>query len=204
MKKKLLVIVTCLIVFSAGVKAQFWEQLSFQALAGYTNAQGSKFKTESGQKLSSFGLNFDIDVLYHFNALDNKLGVGLTWDGSVLFAADLDGFSKGGVYGLQLVGPKAQYRFLSRNISPYVALSFGGARLSTPNVTISDGSGNSVEVLANKAWNFGVRPEVGVDLNGFIISVAYIVPMQYDLGSIKETAGGLEFSIGYRKTIFYW
>ncbi|MCL2328887.1 MAG: hypothetical protein FWC39_10315 [Bacteroidetes bacterium] len=172
--------------------------ISFSGLLGYASPQGGYFKTDDGQKLSKFGLNFDFDLLYHLDQFDYKLGVGVTYNASILFGADLDGFSKIGLYGLSHYAVKGQWRFFNTKVSPYGALSLGLNQFSTPEISIND----EVVVESQKAYGFGIRPEVGVDLAGFLISVGYVVPMKYSVYDTKETAGCLQFSIGGRFSLF--
>jgi hypothetical protein len=76
-------------------------------------------------------------------------------------------------------------------------LSTGVSQLSTPE--ISDGSGN-VLVPEEKSFSFGLRPEVGIDLAGFIISTGYFVPMKY--GTADGKAGVFQVSLGLRYNAF--
>lgn len=205
MRKKLFLGIAVSLLFVTTCKAQFLEQLSFQALVGWSGAQGGLFKNSDGEKLSSFGVNYDLDVLYHFNQLNNKLGVGLGWNSSFLFAADFgDGISDIGAYKLNLIGAKGYYRFFTSKVSPYASLLIGASEFLTPEMTITIGNEDPIVIPKESAWGLGIRPELGVALGDFIISAAYIVPMNYNFSGVKDTAGALEISIGYRKTIFHW
>jgi hypothetical protein len=209
-KKSFFIAAICLLSFTATANAQdFWEQLSAQGLVGWTVPQGSKFKTDAGEKLSGGGLNVDFHVMYALPQFDNKLSVGLTWNSSFLFAADLDGLSKGGIYGLDLYGVKGEYRFLDRKVSPFASLSLGLGRFSTPEYTLLTSDGYSEEetvIESESAFNLGIRPEIGVDFGGFVVSVAYIVPMKYKVGIEQKSqgAGGLQISLGYRLAFLEW
>jgi hypothetical protein len=52
---------------------------------------------------------------------------------------------------------------------------------------------------------FGIMPEIGVCLGGFVIQASYIVPMGYTFDGSTESvsAGGLQIGIGYRQFIFF-
>jgi hypothetical protein len=210
-KKSFFIAAICLLSFTATVNAQdVWERFSLQGLTGWTVPQGSKFKTNSGEKLSNGGLNVDIHVMYALPQLDNKLSVGLTWNSSFLFAADLVGLSNDGSYGLNLYGVKGEYHFLDRKVSPFGALSLGLGRLSTPKYTLmqTTTSGLPIETVieSESAFNLGIRPAIGVDFGGFAVSVAYLVPMKYKVGREKKNqgAGGVQINLGYRLSFLEW
>ena len=153
--------------------------------------------------MSKFGIGLDFDILWHFEQLDYKLGVGLTWNTAFLFGADVGNFDIG-LYGLNLYGVKGQWRFLDSKVSPYGALAFGLSRFSTPQISMIDSYGN--ETIIDKGenkFNLGIRPEIGVDLGGFLISMGYFVPMNYSLNNkVSKTAGNLQINIGYRHTFY--
>ena len=176
--------------------------ISFSGQVGYASPFGGHFKNADGEKMSKFGLGVDIDVLYHFEKMDYKLGVGLTYNTSLLFGADLDNFSDIGMYGLNLYGVKGQYRFFNSKISPYAAVSLGLSHFSTPELTMSDGYGNEIVVKGENAFGFGVRPEIGVEFSGFLLSVSYTVPMSYKVFEESKTAGCFQVNLGWRFRLF--
>jgi hypothetical protein len=69
--------------------------------------------------------------------------------------------------------------------------------MSTPDVTV----GTDV-TKGGRAYSLGLRPEIGLDLGGFLISASYFVPMKYKIesptGDFDGTAGAFNISIGYR------
>lgn len=180
------------------VKAQ---QISLSGQLGYAGPQGDAFKDEAtGERLSSFGLGLDFDALYNFEDVHENLFAGITYNTNILFGQQSDGGFDVGIYGLNLYGVKGLYRFLDRGFSPYGALSLGLSHFATPELT----SGTEVVVEGENAFSFGIRPEVGLDINGFLISAAYFVPMNYDVssgfGAFSGSAGALQISLGYRVT----
>ncbi len=206
-KKLLLAVIIMAAAFISKTQAQFFNQLSFQGLVGYTIPQGKVFKAEDGSKLSGGGINASIDALYHFDQFDYKLGVGITYTGSFLFANKLEEMNTIGLYGLDIYGVKGYYRFFNSRISPYASLTIGLSQFQTPEMKLTGGSDTddySLVIESQNSFGLGIRPEIGVDLGGFIISAAYIVPTNYKYSDIKNSAGGIEISIGYRHPLFDW
>lgn len=163
---------------------------------GYGTPKGDMF-TIYGEKTSSGGVSLDLDAIYYLEQLEDKLGFGITYNTSFLFGqsnlSDLDL----GIYGLSLYGVKINYQIFKSKVTPYVSLSTGLTEFSTP--TISDGNDNVLS-KSEKSFSFGLRPELGIDLAGFIISAGYIVPMKY--GIVDKKAGVFQISLGFRYNTF--
>ena len=176
--------------------------VSFSGQFGYTVPQGGWFENAEGESMTRFGLNVDFDALWHLERFNRRLGVGITYNSSFLFGADLGAGLDVGIYGLSLYGVKGQWRFFNSRVSPYASLSLGLARFSTPEVTMHVGGSSTVVAEAEHAFGFGVRPEIGIEFGVFVISVGYIVPMNYTIGNDTYSAGGLQFSIGTRISLF--
>jgi hypothetical protein len=139
----------------------------------------------------------DLDAMYYLEKLESKLGFGINYNGSVLFSQSTASGLDIGIYGLSLYGIKVNYQIFQTKVTPYISLSTGLTQLSTPEII--DGNGNIISE-SEKSYSFGLRPEVGLDLAGFIISVGYLVPMKYDLENKK--AGILQISLGLRYKTF--
>jgi len=181
-------------MFASGIFAQ---QLSIGGQFGWGVPQGKAFEKADGEKSSNGGLAFDVDALYHFGQLNNKLGVGITYNGSLLFGVSSSESSFDiGMYGLSLYGVKAYYKFLDMSVTPYVSLSAGLSQFSTPEVKMM----GVVISEPQKASAFGIRPEVGINLGSFVISAAYFVPANYKLNEKTYSAGVFQVSLGFRKT----
>ena len=181
------------------------QTFSLSGQVGYAGPQGDAFKDPvTDEKQSSFGIGYDFDAMYYLESFDEKLSVGLMFSGNALFGKNSSDAFDIGIYGLSLYGVKSQYRFLDRDntFSPYGALGLGLSQFSTPDVTISDASGSSTVVEGERAFSFGLRPELGLEIGGFLVSAAYFVPMKYtiesDTGNFDGSAGTLNISIGYR------
>jgi hypothetical protein len=159
------------------------------------------FTDANGAKLASGGLSYEVDAMLSLESFDNKLSVGVTYMGSALFGEDQNTLTGIAIYGLALYGVKGHYRLFEPDMgfSPYGSLSLGLSHFSTPEIT----SGSSVLVEGGNAFSFGLRPEVGLDINGVLISASYIVPMKYTVesgtGNFDGTAGAFMISLGYRK-----
>ncbi|MFO7863618.1 MAG: hypothetical protein R6U85_06430, partial [Salinivirgaceae bacterium] len=142
------------------------------------------------------GLGFTADILYHLEMFDNKLAAGFVYNGAILVGgSSSDNNVDFDMYNLGLRGVKGQYSFFSSDVTPYVAFSTGVTRLEVPEVT----EGGGVKAEGNSSYSFGMAPEVGLKLSGFIISAMYLTPMTYETwAGEKETAGSLQISIGWR------
>jgi hypothetical protein len=182
------------LVFSAFGNAAFAQKISLGGQFGYAKPLGKSFENSNGGDMASFGLCVDVDVLYHFEKLSNKLGLGLTYNSSFLFGASTNDNLEIGIYSLNLYGVKAQYKFFATKVTPYFSLSTGYANFSTPEIT--DDKDNVISKGEN-AGGFGCRPELGLNLGGFVMSAAYFVPMEYSI--TKATAGSFQVSLGFRK-----
>ena len=166
---------------------------------GWSAPKGEAFNYDENTGAKG-GLGYSIDLLYYLPALEEKLAVGLVYNGSLLLGGgtknkslDID------MYGLALYGVKGQYRFLNRQVSPYVALSTGLSHLETP--SFLDGDGNLL-MAGRNSFSLGLAPEVGVELGFFILSATYFVPMKYKVWSVrKESAGTFQVSLGFRYSL---
>jgi hypothetical protein len=164
----------------------FSQQISIAGQFGYASPTGNLFENAEGNKITSFGIFYNLDALYHF---DRKLAAGITIEGNVFFTSE----SSLGMFGLALYGLKGYYRFFESAVSPYASLSLGLSQYSTPDVT---SGGNTVK--GDKSNSFGIRPEIGIELGEFILATSYFFPMEYELPGIKGKAGAWQFSLGYR------
>ncbi|MDR1680089.1 MAG: hypothetical protein LBR81_10005 [Prevotellaceae bacterium] len=188
-------------LFFGSIAAHAEYPISFSGQIGYASPQGGFFKDAAGEKMSKFGLGLDFDVLYHLEQFDNRLGVGITYNTSILFGSDMDNADIG-LYGLSLYGVKGHYRFFNSVISPYGALSLGLSQFSTPEVTMMDGGHETVVAESKSAFGFGIRPEIGVEFGAFVMSVGYTIPMKYKIEGVSETAGCWQINLGARINLF--
>lgn len=192
------IILFFLLLFSIHSHAQF---ITFSGQVGYARPQGEMFKDNvTGERLGSFGLGYDADVLWCFDKLDNKLAAGITYVGNAVFGMESSTGLDLGMYGLSLYGVKGLYRLRTpdKSVSPYAALGLGLSELSTADIY----SGETLVAEGKSSFSFGLRPEIGFDLGGFLLSASYLVPMKYNVksetGDFSGTAGALSISIGYR------
>ncbi|MCC5919577.1 MAG: hypothetical protein LAT68_02370 [Cyclobacteriaceae bacterium] len=175
--------------FASIVQAQ---DISIGFNLSYSNPQGSMF-VDQGGAAASFGLGYAFDAMFHPENLA-KVGVGLAVNGNAVFTSG----DNIGAYGLSVFGAKGQYRFFTSNVSPYVGLTTGVSRFSSPDVTI-----NGQELPGARAFSLGLVPEIGIELGSFVMAVSYIVPMNYDVTesqsfSAEGRAGMWQYSLGYR------
>lgn len=192
---KISLIVICMLAF-ASVQS-FAQGISIAGHIGFASPNGGSFVDAAGDKMAGGGLALDADVLYHLPQLGNKLGVGITYNTSLLVGISTGDEFEAGIYKMSLYGVKAHYSFFSNSITPFVSLGTGLSQFGTPEITDINGD---VIIEAMSSNSFGLRPEVGLDLGGFILSVSYFVPMKYEV--TEETAGNMQFSLGYRFRTF--
>jgi len=191
MKKILLKVAITVCGLVAFASANAGVPISFAFQGGYTAPQFKQKGFEDVNYDAKLGIGGDFDVLYHLEQLDNKLGVGLTCQGALIFIGDFDDFSNTGFYGLSLYGAKGQWRFFNSKVSPYGALSFGLSRFATPDWKNDDGK---IITKGKNAFGFGARPELGVEFGVFFLSAGYMIPMKY---TFKETLGGKTYEDSY-------
>ncbi len=178
----------------------------FSGQVGYAKPQGNAFKDETtGEKLSSFGIGYDADVMMCFDRFDNKLSAGIMYVGNALFGIESSSSFDIGLYALSLYGVKGQYRFRipEKKVSPYVSVGLGLSQFATPDVY----SGETLIAEGKSAFSFGVRPEIGFDLGGFLLSAAYFAPMHYSIesetGDFSGSAGTFSISLGFRQYLSF-
>ena len=189
------ILVTVLLLAPLTFKS-YSQSLKIGGQLGYGIPQGDMFSL-NGEELSKGGISLDLDAMYYLEKLESKLGFGINYNGSVLFSQSTASGLDIGIYGFSLYGIKVNYQIFQTKVTPYLSLSTGLTQLSTPEII--DGNGNVISE-SEKSYSFGLRPEVGLDLAGFIISVGYLVPMKYDLENKK--AGILQISLGLRYKTF--
>lgn len=173
------------------------QSFSLAGQLGFASPKGDSFVDASGEKMAGGGLAVDLEGLYHLEQFDNKIGVGLTYNSSLLFGISTGDSFEAGIYGLSLYGIKGQYRFFDTGVTPYISLGTGLSQFSTPEITMTSSNGEETVIAEpESAFSFGFRPEIGVDLGSFIISAAYMTPMKYKI--TEQSAGSFQISVGYR------
>ena len=184
-------IIVCILTFASS--QLFAQGVSVAGHVGFASPNGESFVDAAGEKMAGGGLALDFDVLYHLPQFNNKLGVGITYNTALLVGISTGEEFEAGIYDMSLYGVKARYRVFTNKVSPFVSIGTGLSQFGIPEITDANGT---VLLESAKSFSFGFRPEVGLDLNGFILSVGYFTPMKYAV--TNKTAGNLQFSIGYR------
>lgn len=173
------------------------QKISGAAHGGFGLPKGSLYKTDIEN--SSFGLGFcyGADLLYHMPKFDEKLGLGATYNGSIIFGAkSSDTGSGGGIYSLELYGIKVNYQFLNKSFSPYLSLSTGLSKFNHGGFGIST---QSIDAGFKRSFSFGLLPEVGLNFGMVYLGASYYVPMRYkSFTTDKPSVGALQFFIGMR------
>jgi hypothetical protein len=160
------------------------QKLSLGGQFGYSAPTGDFFDGVGGEKLTSFGIFYNLDGLYHF---DRQLAAGFTTEGNILFTSDDDDEIR--AFVLLLLGVKGYYRFFESKISPFTTLTLGFTHLS------ASGDNNYRRKTDS---SLGVQPEIGVEFGRLFLAASYLIPTEYETHNAKGNAGALQFSIGYR------
>ncbi|MEO0403908.1 MAG: hypothetical protein AAF193_03460 [Bacteroidota bacterium] len=204
MKNSRIIITTTLLLFLSVITVQA-QTITVSGQLGYASPIGDAFvDPETDEKQSSFGIGYDFDALYEFESISPKLSAGIMYSGAALFGKNSSEALDIGIYGLNLYGVKGQYILNDPDAAVrfYGSLGLGLTQFATPDITITDESGTETIIEGESAFSFGVRPELGVNLGGFLISTSLLVPMKYtvesDTGDFSGTAGTFNISIGYR------
>ena len=105
--------------------------------------------------------------------------------------------------GASLYLAKAEYYFMDNSFSPFAGLGLGLASIERPEVTATDGSGNSVVVLEEeKQINFAISPRVGFVAGGFHMEFIYnLAGKEPEIEGLDEDPFKYNFwtiSLGYR------
>ena len=118
-KTVFIVITTCLISLSSNAQT-----ITSSGQAGYASPQGNIFQDANDEKLTSFGIGYDLDLMLF---LENKLAAGVMYSGNAIFGEESEDFGDIGIYGLSLYGVKGHYRLFDndKTFSPYGNLSMG-------------------------------------------------------------------------------
>ena len=187
MRKIVLIIIFIAVAFISNMNAQVIVGIQ----GGWAIPQGTSFEDNAGKKIAGGGAYFGGDILYKLNS---QLAVGLTgsFDMLIGITPEDDLFGSSGIYSLNLYGAKGVYKLFDAKATPYFAISTGLAKFTTPEIMTN---GNITEQAASGSA-FGFRPELGINVANFIISISYIVPMKYDF--TNESAGSLNFALGYQ------
>lgn len=204
MKKARFLLTTSILLFIAvcTVKAQ---TITFSGQLGYASPIGDAFvDPATDEKQSSFGIGYEFDALYNLDEFNENLSVGIMYSGAALFGKNSSEAFDIGIYGLSMYGVKGQYIINDpdADVKIYGSLGLGLSQFATPDVTFTDENGAETVIEGKSAFSFGVRPELGFNLGGFLISTSLLVPMKYtiesDTGDFSGTAGTFNISIGYR------
>ena len=113
----------------------------------------------------SFGLNY---LLHGDYFLTDNLTVGLEYNGSAIALKSEDSFVGISGYGADLVLATANYFIGDGNVKPFVGIGIGGARVSTPEITIG-----TETIESDRSMNLGVSPRAGVKFGNFGIAFSY-------------------------------
>ena len=190
MKRVSLLLAFVSILFISNSRAQ---AIAVSGNLGWAQPNGEAFDYENGW---SGGFNYTLDVVYFLPNFDGKLGAGITYNASLIGGGgESAGLFNVDLYNLNLYGVKGVYRFFKSKVTPYAALSTGLTRLVTPEVSQND----EIILESEKSMSLGVLPEIGLELGGLKLSVAYLVPMKYKtFAPEKQSVGMTQFTIGYR------
>jgi hypothetical protein len=196
MKKIYFVLAVAGLLFVQTVNAQ----ISASAVFGLGLPKGETFGIDENG--GGVGLSYATSVLYHLPNMNNKLGVGIAYNGSLLMGGKADGetLSIGG-YGIELYGIKGEYRFFKGGVTPYIGLITGLSRFEIAGLEVESTGDDELDGNAGNvvSFSFGLAPEIGLDLGCFRLATTYFVPMKYKaIYGKKKSAGVLQFVAGVR------
>lgn len=191
MKKVFLLISICFLLSQVSMSQNF----SASGVFGYASPNGETFEYDEGTG-GAMGIAYNADFLYYLPKFEDKLGVGIVYNGALLAGGGQSGgFLNVDLYSLELYGVKAQYRFFESKVSPYFGISTGLSMLTTPEVTIN----GEIVVAEHKSASLGLAPELGIEFGNFKIAAIYYTPMKYTTWDAeKKSAGSLQFILGFK------
>lgn len=179
-------------------------QLSAQMISGATHlgwsVPGGSGVSDQPEDLNlQGGLVWGADLLYHIN---ENLGAGLLYNTSFLAGTGGDSGVFGiEAFGFRMIGLKGFYQLRSEGFTPFASLSLGVTRLRSPEVTLTDVDGNTLNTDSFQSISIGIMPELGIRVRGFYIATQYVVPVGYQIPEIfegKKALGTFNINIGYR------
>ncbi len=147
-------------------------------IVGNVNAQkialggglgGAKLTGDLGEG-GSFGLQYLLEGKYFFT---DQLAAGLEYNGNAIAFGNDGGLFGVSAYGATLYLAKGEYFLTKGTVQPYVGLGLGLGQISTPEITISDGSGGSSTIPSESSFNLAVSPRLGVQISSFALEFAY-------------------------------
>jgi hypothetical protein len=195
MKKFFILFVLCSLFVVNNICAQ--KHFSSTALIGYGSSKGEIFYDSETQKTMGGGLVLGADLLYHLPSLDNKLGIGIIYNLSIIFGGSSSETSVGGgIFTLEMYGFKGRYQFLDRKVSPYAGLALGLSNFNTLGISVF---GYAPSMGVKNSLSLGLMPEIGLELGMISLSLSYFVPMKYEIwDETRKTAGVLQFNLASR------
>lgn len=154
----------------------------------------SKLHGELGQN-GSFGLNYLLHGAYF---LTDNVSVGLTYDASIIgYKNPNSRFSGISAYTPVLWQATGSYYFGAGKVKPYASLGLGAAKISTPELTVTDAQGNVlINLPAENRWNLAISPRLGIQFGKkFSLDYAFNYAGKTPLSTIQNiTSGGKAFN----------
>ena len=195
---------TIAVIAMTSMTVLFGQSLSLAGSLGWAIPGGSGVSDAPEDLNLGGGLTWNADVLYHLN---EQIGVGVSITRSILagksegegFGADID------IFGARIFGVKGLWRLNEEGFTPFAGLTLGVSQLLTPEITFTDGEGNTSTIEEQTGSGFGIQPEVGISFNGVFLSANYIVPVSYTVEDVitDKALGVLNVNIGYRRNISF-
>lgn len=173
------------------------QKLSITGQGGIAIPKGSLYEMDVESSSIGIGAFYNTDLLYHMKKFDEKLGLGITYNGSITVGAKVnDSGSSGGAYSLEMYGVKGYYHFFNKKVSPFVALSTGLSKFNHGGFGMST---EAIEAGYKTSYALGLMPEIGLQMGLFNFGVSYYVPMKYNSYTTeKQSFGALQFYVGMR------
>lgn len=140
-----------------------------QTASGGAGLGFAKLTGELGEN-GSFGFNYFLEGNYY---VMDQLAVGIELNFSILGYGNEESFIGISAYGASEYLVKGTYFFTDGTVRPYGGLGLGLAKISTPEFTVTDGTGTSQTLEGDSKINFAISPRVGVMFGGFGLDFTY-------------------------------
>ncbi len=135
-------------------------------------------------KDGSFGLQYLLEGKYFFT---DQLAAGLEYNGNAIAFGNDGGLFGVSAYGATLYLAKGEYFLTNGTVQPYVGLGLGLGQISTPEITVSDGTGNSSTIPSESSFNLAVSPRLGVQISSFALEFAYNITGKTPKSELQNT-----------------
>jgi len=187
------------LIFAMLTTLELNAQIRVDIMAGGAKPLGQDF-----QQAAKWGVGYSVDVTYIPDFLDKQLSFGIARDGNIVLMAEANYDDKKvdlKASTIGIFGGKVRFDMKTGNkVSPYAALTIGNGRLKCAYAKLDgedDEDGRSASSAYMRSNAFIVKPEIGVSLGAFQMSLGWILPRTY-YGTTHIKAGVFMYNLGFR------